>query len=77
MLQESDHVIYAHYIWTKIHEKYAKCIEISFTSTSSSLYETNMLKEEEDDQWRINDESTSSKGLSFTYYKCFITNNNE
>lgn len=55
--QDDNNIVDTHYIWTKIKRKYAnfKCNEQSSTSTSISLYETNMLKEEENDRRRSND----------------------
>jgi hypothetical protein len=39
----------------------------------------NKIEEEENDQWRPNDESTSSQGLSFksTSHMCFIANGSD
>jgi hypothetical protein len=57
----------AHDIWTRIKNKFDESKHVSSydASTSFSPYETNPLKEEEENErWRLNDESTSPKGLS-------------
>ena len=53
-------------IWTRIKGKFNKSKhDSSFcASTSFGICETNPLKEEEEERWRPNDESTSPKGLS-------------
>src|SRR5688572_12259325 len=57
----------AHDIWTRIKSNFDESKHDSSydASTSFSSYETNPLKEkEENERWRPNDESTSPKGLS-------------
>jgi uncharacterized small protein (DUF1192 family) len=57
----------AHDIWTRIKNKFGESKHVSSydASTSFSPCETNPLKEEEEnEQWRPNDESTSPKRLS-------------
>jgi hypothetical protein len=69
----------AHDIWTRIKSKYNESKHVSSydASTSFSPCETNPLKEvEENERWRPNDESTSSKGLSshFDSHICCVAN---
>jgi hypothetical protein len=72
----------AHDIWTRIKNKFDKSKhDSSFdASTSFSSCETNPLKEEEEnEQWRPNDESTSPKGLSSNFDSriCCVANEND
>jgi hypothetical protein len=72
----------AHDIWTRIKSKFNESKHVSSydASTSFSPYETNPLKEEEENErWRPNDESTSPKGLSshFDSHICCVTNEND
>jgi hypothetical protein len=71
----------AHDIWTRIRSKFDESKHVSSydASTSSSSCETNPLKEEENERWRPNDESTSPKGLSshFNSHICCVANENE
>jgi hypothetical protein len=69
----------AHDIWTKIKIKFdeSKHNGSFCASTSFGSYETNHLKEEEENErWRPNDESTSPKGLSshFDSHICCVAN---
>jgi uncharacterized small protein (DUF1192 family) len=69
----------AHDIWTRIKSKFNESKHVSSydTSTFFSPCETNPLKEEEENErWRPNDESTSSKGLSSHYdsHICCVAN---
>jgi hypothetical protein len=49
--------------------------ENSIISTSMNLYDTNLLKEEDEhDRWRPNNESASPKDSSYTILKCLVTN---
>lgn len=48
IIHQNDPVTDAHNILAKIHEKYAKCSETSFTSTSSIFCENNLVEEEEE-----------------------------
>jgi hypothetical protein len=71
----------AHDIWTRIRSKFDESKHVSSydASTSSSSCETNPLKEEENERWRPNDESTSPKGLSshFNSHIYCVANENE
>jgi hypothetical protein len=71
----------AHDIWTRIKNKFDESKhDSSFdASTSFSSCETNPLKEEENERWRPNDESTSPKGLSsnFNSHICCVANEND
>jgi uncharacterized small protein (DUF1192 family) len=71
----------AHDIWTRIKNKFDESKhDGSFdTSTSFSSCETNPLKEEENERWRPNDESTSPKGLSsnFESHICCVANEDD
>jgi hypothetical protein len=72
----------AQYIWTRIKSKFneSKYDSSYDASTSSGICETNPLKEEEEnEQWRPNDESTSPKGLSshFDSRICCVANKND
>jgi hypothetical protein len=72
----------AHDIWTRIKNKFdeSKHDDPFDASTSSSSCETNPLKkEEENERWRPNDESTSPKGLSsnFDSHICCVANEND
>jgi hypothetical protein len=74
---ESIHDV--HDIWTRIKNKFDESKHVSSydASTSFSPCETNPLKkEEENEHWRPNDESTSPKGLSshFDYHICCVAN---
>jgi hypothetical protein len=69
----------AHDIWTTIKDKFDESKHVSSydASTSSSPYETNPLKEEEENEcWRPNNEFTSPKGLSshFDSHICWVAN---
>jgi hypothetical protein len=68
-------------IWTRIKNKFdeSKHNGSFCASTSFVPYETNPLKEEENERWRPNDESTSSKGLSsnFDSHICCVANEND
>jgi hypothetical protein len=71
-----------HDIWTRIKSKFDESKhDSSFcASTSFGLCDTNPCKEEEEnDQWRPNDESTSPKGLSshFDSHICCVANEND
>jgi hypothetical protein len=71
----------AHDIWTRIKIKFNESKhDSSFcASTSFGPCETNSLKEEENERWRPNDESTSPKGLSshFDSHICCVANEND
>jgi hypothetical protein len=71
----------AHDIWTRIKNKFDESKhDGSFcASTSFGPCETNHLKEEENERWRPNDESTSPKGLSsnFDSHICCVANEND
>jgi hypothetical protein len=71
----------AHDIWTRIKIKFDESKhDSSFcASTSFGICETNPLKEEENERWRPNDESTSPKGLSshFDSHICCVANEND
>jgi uncharacterized small protein (DUF1192 family) len=71
----------AHDIWTRIKNKFDESKhDSSFdASTSFSSCETNPLKEEENERWRPNDESTSPKGLSsnFDSHICCVANEDD
>jgi hypothetical protein len=72
----------AHDIWTRIKSKFDESKHISSydASTSFSPFESNPLKEEEENErWRPNDESTSPKGLSshFDSHICYVANEND
>jgi hypothetical protein len=68
----------AHDIWTRIKIKFDESKhDSSFcASTSFGICDTNPCKEEENDRWRPNDESTSPKGLSshFDSHICCVAN---
>jgi hypothetical protein len=71
-----------HDIWTRIKSKFDESKHDSsfYASTSFGLCDTNPCKEEqENDQWRPNDESTSPKGLSshFDSHICCVANEND
>jgi DNA-directed RNA polymerase specialized sigma24 family protein len=70
-----------HIIWTIIRYKFDKSKNDSSngTLTSFSTYGTNLLKEEVNDWWRQNDESTSPKGSIFysTFHQCFVANESD
>jgi hypothetical protein len=77
-----EHIPDAHDIWTRIKTKFDESKhDGSFcASTSFGPYETNPLKEEEENErWRPNDESTSPKGLSsnFDSHICCVANEND
>jgi hypothetical protein len=61
MTSNDDMFVNVHDLWTRIKMKYSKskCI----VSTSYRICTTNPLKEEEEERWRPNDKSTSTKGL--------------
>jgi hypothetical protein len=71
----------AHDICTRIKNKFDESKhDGSFcASTSFGPCETNPLKEEENERWRPNDESTSPKGLSsnFDSHICCVANEND
>jgi hypothetical protein len=71
----------AHDIWTRIKIKFDESKhDSSFcASTSFGICETNPLKEEEEERWRPNDESTSPKSLSshFDSHICCVANEND
>jgi hypothetical protein len=70
----------AHDICTTIRDKFddSKYDSLCDASTSFSSCETNPLKEEENDHWRPNDKSTSSKGSSsYNYHMCCVDNEND
>jgi hypothetical protein len=77
----NEHISDAHDIWTRIKSKFNESKHISSydASTSFSPCETNPLKEEENERWRPNDESTSPKGLSshFDSHICCVANEND
>jgi hypothetical protein len=70
-----------HDIWTRIKSKFDESKhDSSFcASTSIGLCDTYLCKEEENERWRPNDESTSSKGLSshFDSHICCVANEND
>jgi hypothetical protein len=71
-----------HDIWTRIKNKFDESkYDSSFcASPSFGICETNPLKElEENERWRPNDESTSTKGLSshFDSHICCVANEND
>jgi hypothetical protein len=71
-----------HDIWTRIKIKFDESKHNSSfdASTSFSSCETNILKEEEENErWRPNDESTSPKGLSsnFDSHICCVASEND
>jgi hypothetical protein len=71
-----------HDIWTRIKIKFDESKHNSSfdASTFFSSCETNTLKEEEENEWwRLNDESTSPKGLSsnFDSHICCVANEND
>jgi hypothetical protein len=78
-----DESIYdAHDIWTRIKSKFDESKhDSSFcASTSLGLCDTNPCKEEEENNgWRLNDESTSPKGLSshLDSHICCVVNEND
>jgi hypothetical protein len=80
MMNYNEHNSDAHNIWTRIKSKFNESKHISSydASTSFSPCETNPLKEEENERWRPNDESTSPKGLSshFDFHICCVANEN-
>jgi hypothetical protein len=60
----------AHDIWTRIRSKFNESKHDSsfYASTSFNICDTNPCKEEEENErWRPNDESTSSKGFPFQF----------
>jgi hypothetical protein len=72
----------AHDIWTRIKNRFDESKHVSSydASTSFSPCDTNPLKkEEENERWRPNDESTSPKGLSshFDSHICCVANKND
>jgi hypothetical protein len=72
----------AHDIWTRIKNRFdeSKHVRSYDASTSFSPCETNLLKEEEENErWRPNNESTSPKGLSFHFnsHICCVANEND
>jgi hypothetical protein len=71
----------AHNIWTRIKNRFDEFKHVSSydASTSFSPCETNPLKEEDNERWRPNDESTSPKGLSshLGSHKCCVANEND
>jgi uncharacterized small protein (DUF1192 family) len=77
----NEHIPDAHGIWTRIKSKFNESKHICSydASTSFSPCETNPLKEEENERWRPNDESTSPKGLSshFDPHICCVANEND
>jgi uncharacterized small protein (DUF1192 family) len=82
IIRYDEHIHDAHDIWTRIKSKFNESKHISSyeASTSFSPYETNPLKEEEENEcWRQNDESTSPKGLSshFNSHTCCVANEND
>jgi hypothetical protein len=80
MMNYNEHNSDAHNIWTRIKSKFNESKHISSydASTSFSPCETNPLKEEENERRRLNDESTSPKGLSshFDFHICCVANEN-
>jgi hypothetical protein len=72
MGSNSDVLVGAHDLWTRIKVKYpeSKCT----TSTPYVACGTNLSKGEEK-QWLLNDESTSPTSLPSTSYKCLIADN--
>jgi hypothetical protein len=81
IMNYNEHIPDAHGIWTRIKSKFneSKHISSNDASTSFSPCETNPLKEEENERWRPNDESTSPKGLSshFDSHICCVANEND
>jgi hypothetical protein len=82
IIRYNEPICDAHDIWTRIKTKfYESKHDGSFcASTSFGPCETNPLKEEEEnEQWRPNDESTSPKGLSsnFDSHICCVANEND
>jgi hypothetical protein len=71
----------AHDIWTRIKNRFDESKHVSSygASTSFSPYEFNPLKEEENERWRPNDESTSPKGMSshLDSHICCVANEND
>jgi hypothetical protein len=67
-------------IWTRIKNRFDGSKHVSSYDASSSISpcETNPLKEEENEHWRPNDESTSPKGLSshLDSHICCVANEN-
>jgi uncharacterized small protein (DUF1192 family) len=70
-----------HDIWTRIKNRFDESKHVSsyHASTSFSPCETNPLKEQENERWRPNDESTSPKGLSshLDSHICCVANEND
>jgi hypothetical protein len=81
IMRYDEHIHDAHDIWARIKSKFNESKHISSydASISFSPCETNPLKEEENERWRPNDESTSPKGLSshFNSHICCIANEND
>jgi hypothetical protein len=82
IMNYNEYIPDAHGIWTRIKSKFNESKHISSYDayTSFSPCETNPLKEEEENErWRLNDESTSPKGLSshFDSHICCVANENE
>jgi hypothetical protein len=81
IMNHYEHIPDAHDIWTRIKIKFDESKHNSSlcASTSFSLCDTKPCKEEEDDRWRPNDESTSPKGLSshFDSHICCVANEND
>jgi hypothetical protein len=76
-----EHIHDAHDIWTRIKNRFDESKHVSSydASTSFSPCETNPLKEQENERWRPNDESTSPKGLSshLDSHICCVANEND
>jgi hypothetical protein len=81
IMNYNEHISDAHDIWTRIKSKFNESKHISSydASTSFSPCETNPLKEEENERWRPNNESTSPKGLSshFDSHISCVANEND
>jgi hypothetical protein len=81
IINYNEHIPDAHNIWTRIKNKFDESKHDSsfYASTSFSSCETNPLKEEENERWRPNDESTSPKGFSshFDSHICCVANEND
>jgi uncharacterized small protein (DUF1192 family) len=81
IMNYNEHISDVHGIWTRIKSKFNESKHISSydASTSFSPCESNPLKEEENERWRPNDESTSPKGLSshFDSHICCVANESD
>jgi hypothetical protein len=77
----NEYIHDAHDIWTRIKIKFDESKhDGSFCATTSfGPCETNSLKEEENERWGPNNESTSPKGFSshFNSYICCVANEND